>query len=47
MAAVAALVFVEKIAPWGRPAGLAAGALLVVAGVAVAIEPDLLPTVAS
>jgi len=46
MTAVAVLAFVEKVAPWGRPAGLAAGALLVPAGVAVTIFPDLLPTVA-
>jgi predicted metal-binding membrane protein len=46
MAAVAVLVFVEKVAPWGRPAGFVAGVLLVLAGVAVTIEPALLPTVA-
>lgn len=47
MAAVAFLVFIEKVAPWGRGAGLAVGVVLVVTGVAVAISPDLLPTVSS
>jgi predicted metal-binding membrane protein len=46
MAAVAVLVFVEKVAPWGKTAGLVAGVLLVAAGMAVAIDPELLPTVA-
>lgn len=46
MAAVAVLVFVEKVVPWGRPAARAAGVLLIVAGAAVAFAPSLLPTVA-
>jgi predicted metal-binding membrane protein len=46
MAAVALLVFMEKVAPWGKPAGVAAGSALVVAGIAVVIDPTLLPTVA-
>ena len=46
MAAVALLVFVEKVLPWGKRAGLAAGVLLVGAGIAVTIHPELLPTVA-
>jgi predicted metal-binding membrane protein len=46
MAAVALLVFVEKVLPWGKPASFAAGVLLVAAGIAVTIHPALLPTVA-
>ena len=46
MAAVAVLVFVEKVAPWGRPASLVAAPVLIVAGVAVILGPELLPTVA-
>ena len=46
MAAVAALVFVEKVAPWGRTATLVAAPILIVAGVAVMFDPELLPTVA-
>lgn len=46
MAAVAALVFVEKVAPWGRPAARLAAPILIVAGVTVMVGPDLLPTVA-
>ncbi len=45
MAAVALLVFIEKVAPWGRATGLAVGVILVIAGAAVAVSPDLLPTV--
>ena len=46
MATVAVLVFIEKVAPWGRPAGLLAAPILIVAGVAVMFDPELLPTVA-
>ena len=46
MVAVALLVFAEKVLPAGRVFGMAAAGLLVVGGIAVAIEPDLLPTVA-
>lgn len=46
MAAVAAVVFAEKVLPWGKPAGVAVGVVLAVAGVAVVLDPDLLPTVA-
>jgi predicted metal-binding membrane protein len=45
MAAVAVLVFVEKVVPWGRAATVVAGTLLMAAGVAVTIRPALLPTV--
>ena len=46
MAGVALLVFIEKVAPWGRPAALVASPVLIVAGVAVMLRPELLPTVA-
>ena len=46
MVAVAALVFAERVLPWGRTIGIVAGAVLVAYGIAVAIEPALLPTVA-
>lgn len=46
MAAVAALVFAEKVLPWGRVADAVVGLVLVVGGVAVALRPELLPTVA-
>jgi predicted metal-binding membrane protein len=46
MAAVALLVFVEKVTPWGRRAARIAAPLLIVAGIAVMLEPSLLPTVA-
>ena len=46
MVAVAALVFAEKVLPFGRAVGLAAAAVLIVYGIAVMAEPDLLPTVA-
>jgi predicted metal-binding membrane protein len=46
MAAVAVVVFIEKVVSWGRPVGLIAGVALVVSGVAVVLEPALLPTVA-
>jgi len=46
MAAIAALVFVEKVAPWGRAAVRFAAPVLIVAGVAVLLRPELLPTVA-
>lgn len=46
MVAVALVVFAEKVIPYGRRVGLAASAILIVAGVAVAVHPTLLPTVA-
>ncbi len=46
MVAVAALVFAEKVIPYGRRVGIAASAILIVCGVAVAVHPALLPTVA-
>lgn len=46
MASVAALVFVEKVVPWGRPASLVAGPVLIIVGIAVVLSPELLPTVA-
>jgi predicted metal-binding membrane protein len=46
MVAVAALVFAEKVIPYGRRVGLVASAILIVAGAAVAVHPTLLPTVA-
>lgn len=46
MAAVAVLVFVEKVFPRGRTVGLVAAAVLVVYGLAVTVHPSLLPTVA-
>jgi predicted metal-binding membrane protein len=47
MLAVAALVFAEKVVPRGRAIGVVASALLVAYGVAVAVHPALLPTVAA
>ena len=44
--AVAALVFAEKVLPYGRGIGVAASAALVVCGLAVVVHPSLLPTVA-
>jgi predicted metal-binding membrane protein len=46
MAAVATLVFAEKVLPQGRAVGAVATASLVVYGVAVTIYPEVLPTVA-
>ena len=46
MLAVAALVFAEKVIPYGRHVGVAASAILIVCGIAVAVHPTLLPTVA-
>jgi predicted metal-binding membrane protein len=46
MVAVAALVFAEKVIPSGRRVGLAAAVFLIVCGLAVALHPALLPTVA-
>lgn len=46
MVAVTLLVFAEKVFQWGRPAAWASGVFLVLAGVVVAMEPALLPTVA-
>jgi predicted metal-binding membrane protein len=46
MAAVAALVFAEKVLPRGRAVGVLAAGVLVVYGIAVSIHPALLPTVA-
>jgi predicted metal-binding membrane protein len=47
MVAVAALVFAEKVVPHGRAIGLVASAALAIYGVAVVVEPSLLPTVSS
>jgi predicted metal-binding membrane protein len=46
MAAVAALVFAEKVLPVGKAVSYLAGVVLVVYGVAVMANPALLPTVA-
>ncbi len=46
MVAVAALVFLEKVAPGGRAIGVIGSGALIICGVAVAVEPSLLPTVA-
>ncbi len=46
MAAVATLVFAEKVLPWGPAIGAVAAGVLVVYGLAVSIHPALLPTVA-
>jgi predicted metal-binding membrane protein len=46
MVAVAALVFAERVLRTGRTIGIIAGAALVIYGIAVAIHPALLPTVA-
>jgi predicted metal-binding membrane protein len=45
MVAIAALVFAEKVLPYGRGIGIAASIALLVLGVAVVAEPSLLPTV--
>jgi predicted metal-binding membrane protein len=47
MVLIAVLVFAEKTLPHGRGIGALASAVLVVTGVAVVIEPSLLPTVTS
>jgi predicted metal-binding membrane protein len=46
MAAVATLVFAEKVLPRGRAVGALAASVMVVYGIAVSIHPALLPTVA-
>jgi len=46
MMLIAALVFAEKALPWGRQAARVGAVALVVYGVAVVVQPDLLPTVA-
>lgn len=46
MIAVASLVFAEKVIPMGRAIGLAASGLLVALGLAIVVQPALLPTVA-
>lgn len=46
MIAVAAVVFAEKVLPWGRGFGRLAAAGLVAYGLAVVLRPELLPTVA-
>jgi predicted metal-binding membrane protein len=46
MVGVAAVVFSEKVLPRGRVIGYVAAAALVVYGAAVAVRPELLPTVA-
>lgn len=45
MIAVAALVFAEKVLPWDRATNIAAGLVLVAGGIAVVLDPQLLPTV--
>lgn len=46
MAAVALVVFVEKVMPWGRGFGRLAAVGLIVYGESVVLRPELLPTVA-
>lgn len=46
MVAVALVVFAEKAVPHGRGVGILAAAALIVFGLAVAVHPSLLPTVA-
>lgn len=46
MVAVTALVFAEKVLPWSRTASALVGLVLVIGGLAVVFDPDLLPTVA-
>jgi predicted metal-binding membrane protein len=46
MVAIALLVFVEKVMPWGKGVGRIAALGLVVYGCAVMLHPALLPTVA-
>jgi len=46
MVAVAALVFAEKVVPYGRAVGIFAAVAMVAYGVAVMLHPSLLPTVA-
>ncbi len=46
MAAVAALVFAEKVVPRGRGIGILAAAAMIIYGAAVILQPSLLPTVA-
>ena len=46
MVAVAALVFAEKVLPWSKVANAAVAVVLAAAGVAIAVRPELLPTVA-
>jgi predicted metal-binding membrane protein len=47
MLLIAVLVFAEKTLPHGRGVGILASVALVTVGVAVAVEPSLLPTVTS
>ncbi len=46
MAAVAVVVFAEKVVPRGRTIGLLAAAMLILYGAAAIVHPSLLPTVA-
>lgn len=46
MVAVALVVFVEKVMPWGRSFGRVAAAGLIAYGAFVVLRPELLPTVA-
>ena len=46
MVAVAALVFAEKVIPHGRGFGMLAAAAMIAYGLAVSVNPSLLPTVA-
>ncbi|MGH9269336.1 MAG: hypothetical protein ACRD0D_14325 [Acidimicrobiales bacterium] len=45
MAAVAGLVFAEKVVPHGRGIGVVVAAVSIVYGIAVIADPSLLPTV--
>ena len=47
MLLIALLVFAEKTLPHGRGVGILASVAFVIVGVAVAVEPSLLPTVTS
>jgi predicted metal-binding membrane protein len=44
LALITALIFAEKVLPWGRGLSLVVGAALVVYGIVVLVMPDALPT---
>jgi predicted metal-binding membrane protein len=44
LAAITALIFAEKLLPYGRQVGIAAGAALIAYGALVVFVPDALPT---
>src|SRR2546422_6961791 len=46
MVAVAAVVFAEKVVPYGRAVGIVAAAAMIAYGAAVTLQPSLLPAVA-